>query len=96
MKITLPNITPGPWDVQEGKTLLHIETANNGDGSPAGQPVCSIPKKCASDAQAIAATHQTLEALAAVVSAAGNHGSLYIACDKARAALLAAGAKIED
>lgn len=36
--------TPIPWDVMEGKTLFHIETANKGDGSPCGMHIASVGK----------------------------------------------------
>lgn len=46
--------TPTPWSYVEGKTkLLHIETANLGDGTPCGMPVCSIPKARQADADLI-------------------------------------------
>jgi hypothetical protein len=48
-------VTAFPWDIQEGKTLLHIETANMGDGKPCGMPVCSIPKSRLRDAEFIVA-----------------------------------------
>lgn len=52
--------TPGPWDIMEGKTLLHIETANTGDGKPCGVPICSVPKKCVGNAALIAAAPDLL------------------------------------
>lgn len=53
-----PKHTPGnptklPWTIIEGRTLLHIETANQGDGSPCGMPVCSLPKSRRKDAEYI-------------------------------------------
>lgn len=58
-----PDITPGEWDVQEGRTLLHIETANRGGGSPCGEAVCSVPKSKRANASAIAALPDLLAAL---------------------------------
>lgn len=58
--------TPGPWGIQEGKTLLHIETfeSERGDGSlDTRTPVCSLPKKKKADALLIAAAPELLEAL---------------------------------
>ena len=46
--------TAGPWGEIDGKTLIHVETANIGDGKPCGMPVCSIPKKRSNDAAHIA------------------------------------------
>lgn len=54
--------TPGPWDIMEGRTLLHIETANKGDGSPCGTPICSLPKKAHSNASLISSAPDLLEA----------------------------------
>jgi hypothetical protein len=35
--------TPGPWDVMEGRTLFHVETAIN-HPVEAGRAICSVPK----------------------------------------------------
>jgi hypothetical protein len=48
--------TKGPWTYIVGRTLIHIETANLGDGTPCGTPICSLPK--------------SKEALAALIAAA--------------------------
>jgi len=56
-------MTAGPWDVMEGKTLLHIETATMNDGKPCGMPVCSIPKKRRADARAISAVPDLISAI---------------------------------
>jgi hypothetical protein len=45
--------TEGPWDVTEGRTLLHVETPVD-HPVEAGMPVCSIPKKREADATFIA------------------------------------------
>lgn len=42
--------TPTPWDLMEGKTLIHIETPNKGDGSPWGEHIASLPKPHKQDA----------------------------------------------
>ncbi len=68
-KTLLETATARPWDVMEGKTLLHIETANLGDGKPCGMPVCSIPKKRMEDAQLIVQAVNEYEALCAVAEA---------------------------
>lgn len=57
--------TPGPWGIQEGKTLLHIETfeSERGDGSlDTRTPICSVPKKSEANARLIAAAPDLLGA----------------------------------
>jgi hypothetical protein len=46
----VPSHTPTPWDAMEGKTLIHIETANKDDGSPCGEHIASLPKVRKEDA----------------------------------------------
>lgn len=54
--------TPGPWNIIEGKTLIHIETdAQNPVG--AGIPICSIPKSEIGNANLIYAAPDLLEAV---------------------------------
>lgn len=53
--------TPGPWTVQESKTLLHVETRDSPAGD--GVHVCSVPKGKAADANLIAEAPAMLEAL---------------------------------
>jgi hypothetical protein len=49
--------TPGPWQVMDSKTLLHIERQED------GVHVCSMPKIRMADAQLIAAAPDLLAAL---------------------------------
>lgn len=63
--------TPGPWSYIVSKTLIHIETANLGEGTPCGMPVCSIPKSREADARLIAAAPELLEALKEVLDCVG-------------------------
>ena len=60
--------TPGPWDMIVSRSLIHIETANTGDGSPCGVHVCSVPKSAEANARLIAAAPDLLEALATLVA----------------------------
>lgn len=67
MEITLPNITPGPWNLLSARTLLHVETdASNPTG--AGISICSIPKRAdgtgVANATAIYALPDLMQALA--------------------------------
>lgn len=59
--------TPIPWTTMRSKTLIHIETANLGDGTPCGMPVCSIPLSRPYDADFI-------------VQAVNSHEELLTAC----------------
>ena len=52
--------TPGPWDVMEGKTLLHIETENDRIHKP-GISICSVPKNNKANARLIATAPELLE-----------------------------------
>jgi len=70
MSNQIKNATPRPWGVMYGKTLMHIETANLGDGTPCGMPVCSIPKKREADADLICRAVNLLAAHEAVAEAA--------------------------
>lgn len=49
-------------DVVEGRTLLHIETKNKGDGSPCGKHVCSLPKSLREYASLFAVAPELLSA----------------------------------
>lgn len=73
IKAQQPTHTPGPWTVMEGKTLLHVETANLNDGKPCGMPVCSIPKKRYEDARLIAAAPELLDLLKGIRGALELH-----------------------
>lgn len=57
----MPTTVP-EWSVLEGKTLIHIE-------GPDGVPICSLPKKRRGNADLIAETPKTLNALFAWRSA---------------------------
>lgn len=84
IKAQQPTHTPGPWTVMEGKTLLHVETANLNDGKPCGMPVCSIPKKRYEDARLIAAAPELLQRLDLMATSFhhnGNHGGYFKDCD---------------
>ena len=70
--------TAGPWAEIYGRTLIHVETANLGDGKPCGMPVCSIPKKRDTDAAHIAHARtfapQAARALLEVIEALEDNG----------------------
>ena len=78
--------TPGPWTVQESKTLLHIETRDSPVGD--GVHVCSVPKAHAADADLIAAAPAMLAALEAECEwLAGARDGLLSVGDEFRARL---------
>lgn len=59
--------TPGPLNVMEGRTLLHVETdIDHPEG--AGIPICSLPKNRRGDAALYAAAPDLLEALKAALA----------------------------
>lgn len=54
--------TPGPWDVVEGRTLLHVETQiDHLDG--AGKAICSLPRRDKANARLIAKAPEMRDAL---------------------------------
>jgi len=63
---TTPQFTPGPWDFMEGRTLLHVETANDHPAG-AGIAICSLAKNQHANAHLIAAAPE-LYALALQVA----------------------------
>lgn len=92
--------TPGPWDIMEGRTLLHIETAHN--APVAGLAICSVSRAGQANARLIAAAPDLLEALERLVSthcAAADMGPNLMGADEepeviaARAAIAKATGK---
>lgn len=63
-----PAHIPGPWDIVEGKTLIHVETAEGHKDGP-GCPICWLPKSKQATATLIAAAPELLEALQDLVKA---------------------------
>lgn len=55
---TKPQHTPGPWNVMEGRTLLHVET--DASAPVAGIAICSVPVKYSANADLIAAAPDML------------------------------------
>ena len=60
--------TPGPWDYIVAKKLIHVETANKGDGSPCGVAICSVPLSDEANASLIAAAPDLLSAAIEVLA----------------------------
>jgi hypothetical protein len=58
--MSTPKHTPVPWDYIISRSLIHVETANKGDGSPCGRAICSIPKSDEANARLIAAAPELL------------------------------------
>ena len=57
-----PKFTPGPWDIMQGRSLLHVETRHDNPAG-GGQPICSLPLSHAGDATLIMAAPELLAAL---------------------------------